>query len=426
MKRSRPSHPVASGPPVELLVERLGGQGDGVAEHEGRPVYVPFTLPGERVRARPVGGRGELETVLVPSPERVKPPCPHFGACGGCALQHLDPPAYLAWKVEQLRLTLALERIETDILPPFAAPPASRRRLALHARAHGRHVALGYKARASWDLVEITTCPIARPELVEALPALAELARPLFEHPKSAPTLHVTSTLTGLDVDISGVEAKRGGLSADARMRVGAAASAADLARVTLSGETLFQARRPTVRFGQASVATPPGGFLQAVAGAEAAMTAFALAALEGARHVADLYCGSGAFTFRLAGQASVTALDGSAPAIEALKEGVATAPGLKQITAEARDLVRRPLLAPEMKRLDGVLFDPPRAGALEQAQEIARSNVARAVGVSCHPATFARDARVLLDAGFRLVRLLPVDQFLWSPHMELVANFER
>ena len=204
------------------------------------------------------------------------------------------------------------------------------------------------------------------------------------------------------------------------------AAAGGGVARVTLAGEILFQARRPVVRFGQAAVALPAGGFLQAVEAAETAIAASTCSGLDGTERVADLYCGAGAFTFRLAERASVLALDGSASAVQALTAAIASAPGLKQITAAARDLVRRPLLAAEMKRLDAVVFDPPRAGALEQAREIAASGVGRAVGVSCNPATFARDARVLLDAGFRLTRVLPVDQFLWSPHMELVGHFER
>jgi 23S rRNA (uracil1939-C5)-methyltransferase len=427
MKRPRPQPQVSrDAEPVELTIDHLGAQGDGVAEDGGRPVFAPFTLAGERVLARVVGERAELEAVLDASPDRVAPPCPYFGACGGCALQHFAHAPYLAWKVEQVRLALARERIETEVLAPFAAPPGSRRRIALHARRRGGRVVLGYKARRSWDVVEITACPIAEPRLVAALPALASVAAPLFEHPKSAPTLHVTTTLTGIDVDITGVEAKGGGLSADARARVAAAAAAAGLARVTLAGEMLFLGRAPMVRFGEARVALPAGSFLQAVEAAETAMADFARAALAGAERVADLYCGAGAFAFRLAERASVLALDAAPTAVAALRAAVASAPGLKAVVAEARDLDRRPLLAMEMKRLDGVLFDPPRAGAHEQTLQIAESKVARAVGVSCNPTTFARDARVLIDAGFRLTRVLPVDQFLWSPHIELVGVFER
>ncbi len=252
------------------------------------------------------------------------------------------------------------------------------------------------------------------------------MAAPLFEHPKSAPTLHTTLTDTGIDVDITGVERKSGGLSADARVRLADAAAAADFARVTLAGEMLYQSRAPVVAFGVARVALPPGGFLQAVPEAEAAMAAFAAEAVGGAGAVADLFCGAGTFAFRLAERSRVVALDGDEPAVRALKAALGSAPVLKPIDAEVRDLFRRPLLAQEMKRLDAVLFDPPRAGAEAQAREIARSAVPVAVAVSCNPATFARDAATLIAGGFRLDRVLPVDQFLWSPHIELVGVFSR
>jgi 23S rRNA (uracil1939-C5)-methyltransferase len=407
----------------DLALDFVGREGDGVA---AGPVYVPLTLPGERVRAAVAGDRGEVDELLQASPERVAPPCPHFGACGGCALQHWDHPAYLAWKVEQVRRTLGRERIETEFAPAFAAAPGSRRRIALHARPGRGGAVIGYKARRSWSLVEIGVCPIADPRLVAAFPDFRTLAAPLFEHPRSAPTLHATWTETGIDVDITGVERKSGGLSADARVRIAEAATAADFARVTLGGETVYQARAPVVRFGQARVALPPGGFLQAVPEAEAAMAGFAMEAVAGAGLVADLFCGGGAFSFRLAEQARVLALDSADEAIAALRGGLGSAPSLKPITAEARDLFRRPLLAAEMKKIEAVVFDPPRAGAAGQAGEIARSKLARAVGVSCNPATFARDAGILRDAGFTLERVLPVDQFLWSPHIELVGVFSR
>lgn len=421
--RARPTD-APSGPPVEVLIEAVGGEGDGIA---AGPLYAPFTLPGERVRLAAGPQRREVEAILQASLQRVAPPCPHFGVCGGCALQHWEHEAYLAWKVERLIGTLARERIETQVLPAFAAKPHTRRRLALHARQGKKDAArLGFKTRKSWDVVDISACPIADPALEAALPALRRLAAPLFEHPKSAPTLHVTLTATGIDVDISGVERKSGGLSADARMRMAEYAAEADFARVTMDGEVAYMARQPTVRIGAATVALPAGAFLQAVPEAETAMAAMVVESAVGAERIADLFCGVGTFTFRLAGVAPVLAADGAAPAVRALSAAISTAPGLHGITAEARDLTRRPLLAEEMKRIDTVVFDPPRAGAAEQAAEIARSGVARAIGVSCNPATFVRDARTLIDAGFTLERVLPVDQFLWSPHVELVGVFTR
>jgi len=413
-----------AGPPSELLIEAVGGEGAGVAAGSA---LVPFTLPGERVLAGGGGERRELVDVLAASPERVQPPCPHFGACGGCALQHWAHAPYLTWKVGRLAATLARQGIETEILAPFAAAPETRRRVALHARRGTREAArLGYKARRSWDLVEIAVCPISDPAIQAAIPALKRLAAPLFEHPKSAPTLHVTLSDSGLDIDISGVERRSGGLSADARVQLAERAAEADVARVTLDGEPAYLARMPQVRLGPATVALPPGGFLQATRDAEAAMAAFVAEQAAGASRIADLYCGVGTFTFRLAGIAQVHAADSAPQAIGALTAALAAAPGLHGVTAEARDLARRPVLAQELKKTDAVVFDPPRAGAAEQTAELARSAVGRVIGVSCNPATFARDARALIDAGFALERVLPVDQFLWSPHIELVGVFTR
>jgi 23S rRNA (uracil1939-C5)-methyltransferase len=414
----------------DLAIARVGAQGDGVSTpaDETSPIYAPFTLPGERIRAEVKGDRAELLDLLEPSPERVPAPCPHFGACGGCALQHWAPCPYLEWKRGLIVEALAREQIETEVLEPFAARPGSRRRLALHARPGPRsdEARLGYKARGSWRLVEVDACPIADPRLVAAFPALRRLAAAVLEHPRSAPTLHATWTETGLDIDITGVERRTGGLSADRRMAAAEAAGAGDLARVTLSGEILYQARRPAVRQGRALVALPPGAFLQASAEAEAAMAGFAAEALAGAARIADLFSGVGTFALRLAETCQVHAADASAEAVAALVQAQASAAGLKRITADARDLFRRPVLAQELKGLDGAVFDPPRAGAQSQAAELAASRLGRVVGVSCNPATFARDARVLVDAGFRLERVLPVDQFLWSPHVELVGVFGR
>ncbi|HEY2179763.1 MAG TPA: RNA methyltransferase [Caulobacteraceae bacterium] len=420
-KRTAPSGGFAA-ETWELVIEAVGARGDGVTGG----LFAPLTLAGERVRARVDGERAELIEVIEASRERIAPACVHFGDCGGCALQHWGGSPYLAWKADQIRQALARARLETEILAPFAAAPGARRRLALHARRIGGEVVLGFKAARSWRVVSITECAVADPRLVAAMPGLAAMAGPFLEHPDSAPTLRVTLTLTGLDIDVTGVEAKSGGLSADARQRAARLAAALDVARVTLAGEILYQARLPVVAMGSVKVALPPGAFLQAVPAAEEAMAAFAVEAAGGARRIADLYCGVGAFTFPLAAIAPVIAADVSAPAVEALARAAGSAPGLKSISASARDLDRRPLLAHDLTGIDLVLFDPPRAGAAAQAREIAASDCARVIAVSCNPATFARDARLLVDGGYRLERVLPVDQFLWSPHIELVGVFSR
>ncbi len=400
----------------------IGAQGDGLADG----VHVPLSLPGERLILDVEGERGRIVEILEASADRIAPACAHFGDCGGCALQHWSDAPYLAWKSDRIRTALARERLETEILPPFAAAPGTRRRVALHARRLGASIVLGFKARRAWRVVPIRQCVVADPAIVSVLPTLADLAAPFLAHPASAPTLHVTATLTGLDIDVTGVERKSGGLSADARQVIAGVAGRADLARVTLAGEILYQSRQAEVRVGEAVVQLPPGAFLQAAPHAEAAMARFAVEAAAGAHRIADLFCGVGAFSFPLASIAPVLAVDVSAPAIAALTRAVATAPGLKAITATARDLDRRPVSAEELAGVDVVLFDPPRSGAEVQAREIARSNAPSVIGVSCNPETFARDARILADAGFKLLRVLPVDQFLWSPHIELAGQFSR
>lgn len=410
-----------------LTIARVGGQGDGIAETATGPIFAPLTLPGETVRGVVRDGRLEEVEILTSSPDRIAPVSPQYGDCGGCSLQHWAAQPYLDWKREQVRLALSREGIDAEIEPTVAIAPGTRRRLALHARrGEDGRVLLGFKARKSWRLVEITACPVADPRLVAALPALARVADAFLEHPKSAPTLHVTLTLDGLDVDVTGVERRSGGLSRDAQMKAIEASNAADLARLSLAGETLVMARQPHVQFGPATVPVPPGGFLQAAPPAEAAMVERAVAAVKGAKKIADLFCGAGTFTFPLAKVAPVLAADGSAPGIAALKAGFRTAKRIKPIDAQARDLFRRPMAPYDLRGCDAIVLDPPRAGALEQTQQIAQTKATTVVYVSCNPMTFARDARVLIDAGFRLETVAPVDQFLWSAHVELVAVFRR
>lgn len=410
-----------------LTITRVAGQGDGVAETPQGPVFMSGTLPGESVTGEVKDGRIESPVIVTPSADRVTPACEHFGQCGGCALQHWATTPYLEWKRQQVQWILTRQGLEVVVEPTVAVPANSRRRLALHARRDGGGRArLGFKPRRSWKLVDIRQCPVADPHLVEALPILREMADALLEHPKSAPTLHVTWTLSGLDVDVTGVERKFGGLSRDGQMRAVQAAMAGDVARLSLAGEVLFMARPPQVRFGDVTVTLPPGGFLQAVPEAEAAMVERVVAAVEGHERVADLFCGAGTFTFPLARRASVLAADGSAPAVEALKAARGTVPGLKAIEAVTKDLFRHPLGPRDLKGISAVVIDPPRAGAEAQCEQLGSSAVSTLAYVSCNPQTFARDARQLVDAGFRLEQVTPIDQFLWSGHVELVGVFRR
>lgn len=412
---------------VKLKIDRVAGQGDGVAETPAGPVFVPLSLPGETVLGEVRDGRMDGAEIIHASADRIAPVSAQYGDCGGCSLQHWATGPYLDWKRDQVIAALARERIETEVEATVAVPSGTRRRLALHARRldDGR-VVVGFKARKSWRLVEVTTCPVADPRLVAAFPILVKIAAAFLEHPKSAPTLHVTWTLDGLDVDVTGIERRSGGLSADRQMQAIRAAGEGNLARLSLAGETLVMARQPRVVFGPATVPLPAGGFLQAVPEAEEAMTSRAVAAVKGSKIVADLFCGTGTFTFPLATVARVIAADASAAGITALKAGIGSARGMKPIEAQARDLFRRPMTPFDLRGCEAIVFDPPRAGAIEQTTQIAGTKASGVVGVSCNPQTFARDARVLIDAGFRLEKVTPVDQFLWSSHVELVGVFRR
>lgn len=392
-----------------LTIERIGARGDGVARHEGRAVFVPFTAPGDVVRARLTRGKAELVSVVTPG-ARQEPPCPHFGQCGGCSLQHIADNVYAMAKREFVREALAHRGLDPEVVEPvMRVPPGTRRR----ARLAMTHSAIGFHRRASHRVVDMRTCPVLHPALVEVVQAL----RPLRLDGSASLTL----ADTGVDVLL---DAARAPDLAQFEM-LAAFANEQDLQR--LSWRAGDDAPTPVVQrgavqlnFSGTTVDLPPDCFVQATKESEAAMRDLMLAGVGQVRAVADLYSGIGTFGFALAKHARVHAIDGNAAAIGALRRADAT------ITAEVRDLDRRPLSADELKRFDAVVFDPPYAGAAAQAKELARSAVCRIVAVSCNPASFARDARMLVDGGCRMTRVVPVDQFLWSAEVELVAWFER
>jgi 23S rRNA (uracil1939-C5)-methyltransferase len=409
----------------EVLVSRLGPRGDGIAEAPPGPLYVPFTLPGERILVEREGAdRGRLVEVLAPSAERVAPYCPHAGTCGGCAVQHWRPDAALAWKRRLLVDALARVGIEAEVAPTVDAHGAGRRRATLHARRQpdGRF-RVGFNVARTHDLVDLAAdpCPLLVPGLKGAVPAVAAAAATLARLGKPLDAV-ATATDAGLDLDLRGP----GRLPEPERLALVDLAAAHDLARLSLHGEVLVERRPPTLRFGMVAIVPPPGGFLQAVAAAETTMAKLVSDHFGKARRVADLFAGSGAFALRLAAKAEVHAVEGDAAALAALDRGYRFASGLKRVTTEVRDLFRRPLTGKDLAAFDAVVFDPPRAGAEDQAKQIARSAVPLVAAVSCNPVTLARDLRILLDGGYALRAVIPVDQFLWSPHVEAVALLEK
>ncbi|MFG1478631.1 RNA methyltransferase [Xanthobacter sp. V4C-4] len=405
---------------LDLVVRRVGAQGDGVAEGPGGPVFVPYALAGERVRGTLEGDRLRLAEVLEPSPERVAPACVHFGRCGGCLTQHwrLDP--YFAWKRALVAEALAREGLEAEVAPLVDAHGEGRRRVIFHARQYGAETVVGFAERKSHAMVALEGCPVLAPGLSRALPAAQAVARALAPLKKPL-DLQVVATDTGLDMDVRG----SGPLPPKLLTELAALAERFDLARLTRHGELVLQRAAPALAMGAARVELPPAAFLQATAAGEAHLAHAVCAATAGARKVADLFSGVGTFALRLAATARVFAAESHAPALAALVKA-AHAPGLKAVSGEARDLFRRPLMAQELSAFDAVVIDPPRQGAEAQARELAAAKVGRLVYVSCNATTFARDARILVAGGWRLGGVTPVDQFRYSPHVELVAVFDR
>jgi 23S rRNA (uracil1939-C5)-methyltransferase len=408
-----------------LTITHIGHLGDGIAETPQGPVYIPNALPGETVEVEPEPGhpdRRHLLHVDTPSPDRIEPICQHFGSCGGCAIQHWRDERYRAWKRDLIVTALTQAGLDVPVDELVDAHGAGRRRAVLHAR-RGTHdvLAVGFSARRAHHIVAIDRCPILAPQMrgtIEAAWAIAEALDPA----RKPLDIHVTAAIEGLDIDVRG----SGPLRPAHTAALAAIAAKHKLVRITRHGEIVAQPVAPTIQVGRARAPLPPGAFLQPTAAGEAALSELVVTHAQGRRNIVDLFSGIGPFALRLAEFARVTAADSSEPAMAALARAVATTPGLKPVNAQTRDLFRRPFVATELKGFDAVVFDPPRQGAQAQAEALAESRVPLVIAVSCNPSTFVRDAKILVDGGYRLTRVTPVDQFRYSPHVEIVARLER
>jgi len=407
---------------LEVRIERLGAKGDGVADGPEGSLFVPFTLPGElvRVAVEPGNDHAGLIEVLAASPDRIGPVCPHFGSCGGCALQHLEEGAYLRWKREQLIAALNARGLDAEVEPMRPVPLGSRRRASLTLGLRRAGLALGYRRARSHELIDIAVCPVLSPRIAASLPKLKEALAPLLGGRREA-RVSVTETGSGLDIVVEGVEPKPAALGAFA----GKAASLG-VVRLTADGESIAPEGPPEIDLSGARVRLPAGAFLQASGAAEAVLVELVRQGVSGAKRLADLFAGLGTFTLALARDAAVDAFEEDEAALHALAEAARQTPKLKPVRTYPRDLFRAPLSPKELQAYDAVVFDPPRAGAAAQAEALAKSSVKTLVAVSCNPGTLARDLRILVDGGYRIARIVPVDQFLFSPHVEIVAHLAR
>ncbi len=402
----------------KVTIDRLGHQGDGIAEG---PIYAPRTLPGEVVSGALDGNTLRDVRIHAPSPARVTPPCRHFSTCGGCQLQHASDDFVADWKEQVVRTALAAQGIEAPFRPMAISPPNSRRRATLAARRTKKGAMAGFHRRGSDQIVEIPDCQLLHPDLMAALPVAEDAAR-CGASRKHALAVSATTSRNGLDIAVSDGKELDGPL----RQELAQLAQRHDLARIAWNGETIATRLAPEQDFDGVTVVPPPGAFLQATAEGEAALRADVTAALATARRVVDLFAGCGTFALPLARGARVDAAEGAPGMVAALDHAWRHATGLKSLTAGTRDLFRRPLMAEELAGYDGAVIDPPRAGASAQVAELVRAGLPVIAYVSCHPASFARDARDLLVAGYHLAGVRVVDQFRWSAHVELVAEFRR
>ena len=408
-----------------LRIDHVGHRGDGVSFAGGESLFVPYTLPAETVEAGPVNGhpdRRQLTRIEQPSPDRIDPFCRYFAICGGCAIQHWKPEAYRAWKRSVVVETLEHAGVACEVAPLIDAHGAGRRRITLHARRGDDSVLrTGFAEASSHAIVAIEDCPILDPGLRGALDAARALAEAL--KPAGKPLdIQITAVSNGLDVDVRG----SGPLNSALIATLSGLAKHHGLARLTRHGELVLMREPPTIEIGSARVALPPGSFLQATFAGEETLATLVATHCRKAKHIADLFCGVGPFALRLAAKARVSAFDSDAGAVTALAKAATSASGLKPIKAETRDLFRRPLMPQELRDFDTVVFDPPRQGAQAQVKQLAASKVATVIAVSCNASTFARDARALIDGGFVIEGVTPVDQFRHTPHVELVARFSR
>lgn len=433
-KRSAAQVPVET---VDITVDALGAQGDGIAQAailaHTHTLYIPGALPGEKVRVRTVARRGdgfaaELLDILEPSPERAQPPCPHYAHCGGCALQHLNRAGYADWKRERVVRALAQRGFaDAPVHDPVLIGEGTRRRVAFTAVRRGGNVAFGFNARASHDVVAIDNCPLLAADLNALIGPLSALAGDTLSDGQRA-RIHVTACENGADVLIEA------GTSPELSIREALAAFVRDTHTVRLawqeeglSPEPIAQEAAPLVYLSGVPVELPSGAFLQASVEGEHAIRDGVLDAVGAdATRVADLFCGLGSFTLPLAQRAVVEAVDSVEAPLRALERAAGRADLGGRVSVQVRDLTRQPLETGELNKFDAVVFDPPRAGAAEQAQYLAYADVPSVVGVSCNPATFARDARILADVKYELVSVQPIDQFTYSSHVELVAHFVR
>jgi len=411
-----------------VKIQSMGAQGDGIAHCSDGTVYVPFSLPGETIAIARVKDHGTIMSISEASARRREPLCRHFGpdgqggTCGGCSLQHMGDEAYHEFKRDLVVSALKAKGLTPEVDALVTCQPKQRRRAVFALRKTEKSMLLGFSQAGSHHIVDIAECPVTSDGIVSRLNDLRAIGTAMVQSAEPF-RMTVLESLSGLDVAVEGIKSVN---DKQRHVLTQTVLAMRGIARVSLNDEILIEPQKPALKFGKAEVNPPPGNFTQATIAAENAMADIVVGHFGKAKRVVDLFAGCGTFSLRLAEKSQVLAVEGDDKAIKALDAGARKTQGLKPVKAEKRDLFRRPLMTSELKTFDAVVFDPPRAGAEAQSKELARSTIKKIAAVSCNPLTLARDLSILVEGGYRIVRVVPVDQFLWSPHVEAVALLEK
>ncbi len=405
-----------------VTIETLGHQGDGIGQMNKGRVFVPLTLAGEVVEVSGTSNRRQLVRVIQAADTRIEPTCRHFGTCGGCQLQHFALEPYLEWKRQLVENALAGENIAVTVEPVIHIA-GSRRRRAVFTASHSKNgIDLGFSEKASHNIVNLEECPVLVAEISTQIETIRNVVRAILPA-KGTCAIHVLASESGLDVHVEATGAPN---ETNRRAAIRAAIEGA-VARLSFGDDILVENKRPQLRMGIARVYPPAGSFVQASAEAQSAMVEIVKSHLKPCKKVADLFCGIGTFALPLAESSVVFACENEASALESLNEAWRSTGGkLKAIDTQKRDLNIRPVMADELKKMQGVVFDPPRSGAQAQAQQLARSKVKRIAAVSCNPSSLARDLTILIKGGYKISRIIPIEQFSHTPHVEVVALLAR
>ncbi len=406
---------------MSYKIKHLSIQGDGIADGPDGPLYIPFALTGETVDGDIVGNRIPKPKIVEPSGDRVKAPCPHFKTCGGCSMQHASDAFLADWKTDVVRNALAAHDLTADFRPIVTSPAQSRRRATFAAQRTKKGVLIGFHGRASDTVVAIPSCKLLHPDLMATMPALEALTK-IGASRKAGITISVTQSAAGADVSVHDAKEADGPMMVE----LGALVEQFKLSRLSWNGEVVAMRAAPVQTCDGINVSPPVGAFLQATEAGQIALTETVLEAVGEAKHVVDLFSGCGTFSLPLAKHAQVLAVEGDAPLLDALDAAWRNGDGLKTLETHKRDLFRNPMLKEDLKKVEAVVLDPPRAGAKAQCEALAEADIPRIAFVSCNPVTFARDAKILVNTGYTIEWVQVVDQFRWSAHVELVALFTK